>query len=630
MMFNDPFFSLTNPIFYKLHKISPEFLDASFLLSKFENHPTIQDLSANPSSNVNNKSIPRLKYEILQPIMKFLTFKKIYEKHIQNYGVYEASNDIRQLLEGSLYLHDSSAYLIPYCLGVDFARILEDGLPDGKLKALPPKKPKSFINQVKEAIIELSNEFAGAIAFPTLIISYTYIYLKYYSPNAPINEKEVEDDFQNLIHTINREMRNGVESPFTNMSFFDTYILEELVEYVYQHFPLNLNISKQEFIEKVKEIQKIVIRFLAKGTPDGGVYPFPVLTANFILDENKEIKDKEFLQFIVEHNSKGIFNFYCSNDARKYSMCCRFQPDYKDLHFDSFGNGGINVGSIKVVTVNLNRVALEVMYFENGINEKDDWKIAKCQAILKERLYSAKRILDTYRELLKEQIKEKRLKYFNYGWFDLDKNFYSTIGFIGLYEMYQTLNLTETSYEKFSIQILQFLDSMIQEFNTMHKWKYNLEQVPGESLASFLPQLDKVVFGEDKVPYQLYANQFIPLYQNYSIFDKIIIEGKLFRYLSGGGISHINIAEILKPDVMINLINSITRAGIEHFALNPVYSICEDGHFTFGKVDKCSRCGKPIKDYMTRVVGFFTYVSSWNKTRREWEFAKRVWNKFSS
>lgn len=202
-------------------------------------------------------------------------------------------------------------------------------------------------------------------------------------------------------------MRNGVESPFTNMSFFDTYILEELVEYVYQHFPLNLNISKQEFIEKVKEIQKIVIRFLAKGTPDGGVYPFPVLTANFILDENKEIKDKEFLQFIVEHNSKGIFNFYCSNDARKYSMCCRFQPDYKDLHFDSFGNGGINVGSIKVVTVNLNRVALEVMYFENGINEKDDWKIAKCQAILKERLYSAKRILDTYRELLKEQIKEK-------------------------------------------------------------------------------------------------------------------------------------------------------------------------------------------------------------------------------
>lgn len=152
MMFNDPFFSLTNPIFYKLHKISPEFLDASFLLSKFENHPTIQDLSANPSSNVNNKSIPRLKYEILQPIMKFLTFKKIYEKHIQNYGVYEASNDIRQLLEGSLYLHDSSAYLIPYCLGVDFARILEDGLPDGKLKALPPKNLNPLSTKLKKLL----------------------------------------------------------------------------------------------------------------------------------------------------------------------------------------------------------------------------------------------------------------------------------------------------------------------------------------------------------------------------------------------------------------------------------------------------------------------------------------------
>lgn len=629
MVYNDPFFSLTNPIFYKLHKISPEFLDVSFLLSNFEKHSTIQDLSANPSSNINSKSIPRLKYEILQPMMKFLTFKKLYERHTKEYGVTVASKDLEHILNGSLYLHDSSAYIIPYCLGVDFAKIIEEGIPNGKLPSLPPKKPKSFINQVKEAIIELSNEFAGAIAFPTLIISYTYIYLKYYYPNTTINEKEVEDDFQNLIHTINREMRNGVESPFTNMSFFDTYILEELIEYVYPHYPLNLNITKQEFIDKIKEVQKIVIKFLAKGTPNGGVYPFPVLTANFILDENKRIKDQEFLQFIAEHNAKGIFNFYCSNDARKYSMCCRFQPDYKDLHFDSFGNGGINVGSIKVVTINLNRIALEIAYSENGLQYSDTQKLEKIYPLLLQRCNIAKRILDTYRLLLKEQIKERRLKYFNHNWFDLDKNFYSTIGFIGLYEMYQTLNFTNLTYEEFAKHVLQFLDETIKDFNKQHNWKYNLEQVPGESLASFLPQLDKIIFGEDKVPYQLYANQFIPLYQNFSIFDKILIEGKLFKYLSGGGISHINISEPLKPDVMINLIDTITRAGIEHFALNPVYSICEDGHFTFGKVDKCSRCGKPIKDYMTRVVGFFTYVSSWNKTRREWEFAKRVWNKIT-
>jgi hypothetical protein len=30
---------------------------------------------------------------------------------------------------------------------------------------------------------------------------------------------------------------------------------------------------------------------------------------------------------------------------------------------------------------------------------------------------------------------------------------------------------------------------------------------------------------------------------------------------------------------------------------------------------------------MTRVVGFFVPISSWNKTRREWEFDKRTFTK---
>ena len=57
--------------------------------------------------------------------------------------------------------------------------------------------------------------------------------------------------------------------------------------------------------------------------------------------------------------------------------------------------------------------------------------------------------------------------------------------------------------------------------------------------------------------------------------------------------------------------------------LNPIYTLCENGHCTFGNVDTCPECGGKVKEKYTRVVGFFTPVSSWNIVRREWEFPRR-------
>ena len=136
-------------------------------------------------------------------------------------------------------------------------------------------------------------------------------------------------------------------------------------------------------------------------------------------------------------------NIYVSDDARKYSLCCRYQPNISSFKFDSFGNGGINVGSARVLTINLNRIALEVM---EQIEESDfgedyciDYKYIYLKK-LKERMNIARRILDSFRECIRDFIKQGCYRFFNLGWFDLDKHFYSTIGFIGLYEALRTLD----------------------------------------------------------------------------------------------------------------------------------------------------------------------------------------------
>ena len=618
------YFLKEHPKVLEYWKIHPKNFDFNKFQRKYFTVDYIQDISANPSSNVTNKSIARFKVEMITPFIKYLTFSTLFEKMVEMYGINEATEYSKMLLDGTFYLHDTAAYIMPYCLGVDFSKLLLEGMPYGQLHSLPPKKPRTFINQVKEAVVELSSEFAGAVAFPSLIVLYTYIYLKYYGRDCKIDKKEVENDFQNLVHTLNKEMRNGIESSFTNISFFDKYILDELLTYIYSYFTSEIG-DKELFLKRIQEIQKIVMEFLCKGDPiTKAPYRFPVVTVNFIKDKKTgKILDKEFLDLVAKNNTKGQMNIYVSDDTRKYSMCCRVLNDITAFKFDSFGNGGINVGSCRVLTINLNRIALEVL---EPIEERDfvvEYRTFYLQK-LEERMSIARRILDSFRECIRDFIKQGCYRFFNLGWFDLDKHFYSTIGFIGLYEALRTLD--EDLRSSFAIDILETMDDMITEFNKNGKIKYNLEQVPGESAAGLLPSLDKYFYGEEKVPYVLYSNQFVPLYERHSILDKIEIEGRYFKYLSGGGISHINILHEMKPEEVKFLIELCVEKGIEHFALNPVYSICENGHYLLGKYDECYICGAKIKDHLTRVVGFFTPVSAWNDKRREWEFSRRVWN----
>ena len=611
-----------HPDLLRFWKIHPEQMHFERIAEKFLQALFVQDISANPSGNVSGRSLARLKVEIMDYYMKYLTFKTLYDKMVDLYGKEEAKKLMFKVLDGTFYLHDTSAYICGYCLGVDFSRLLFEGMPYGQLHSLPPKKPKTFINQVKEAVIELSNEFAGAIAFPTLLVLYSYMYLKYYGKGCKINVKEVEDDFQNLVHTINKEMRNGVQSPFTNLSFFDRIILKEICTYVYSYLSEEVG-GVDRLVDTTFEIQKVVMEYLCKGDPKTGApFRFPVLTSNFVKDkETGKILDEEFLEIVAQNNTKGQMNIYVSEDARKYSMCCRYMPDYTNVKFDSFGNGGINVGSIKVLTLNLNRVALDALSeVERKPNGKsvDEVFLEK----LEERTRQARKILDAYRECLRDHVKRRMFRYFNMQWFDLDRHFFSTVGFIGLWEAMKTLGYDIT--HPFAEEALKKLDATISEFNSEGlPWKYNLEQIPGESAAALLPKIDRYFYGEKKVPYVLYSNQFIPLYVKHSLLDKIDVEGRFFRYLSGGGISHINVMHELSPEEVKFMIELCVNKGIEHFALNPVYSVCEKGHHVLGKVSKCPDCGSAIKDYLTRVVGFFVPVSTWVKERREYEFERR-------
>ena len=284
---------------------------------------------------------------------------------------------------------------------------------------------------------------------------------------------------------------------------------------------------------------------------------------------------------------------------------------------NSFGGSALSMGSHRVVLLNTNRYALELQ----GKGDADDFL-----RMLDTRIEQATKILLSHRHMLAKLRDDGFLMFLENGWMDLDRMF-STIGLIGLIETVETLNkgLDEKNGDrKLTMEeMLVFINKKVNELSAKYHIPMNIEQVPGEAMAPRLAKVDRYLFGEEKVPYELYSNQFVPLWVDATIFERMEADGYYGDFLTGGGIVHFNLGEKTTPQQNKELIEFAIKSNAQHFALNMAYSECVDGHVTLGKNEKCPICGKEITDYVTRVVGFFTRCSRWTEVRREWEFPRR-------
>jgi ribonucleoside-triphosphate reductase len=113
-------------------------------------------------------------------------------------------------------------------------------------------------------------------------------------------------------------------------------------------------------------------------------------------------------------------------------MCCRLNIDIEqllNLNINNTFGSFLQVGSHGVVSINLPRIAYET---------KDESKFLE---LLEKRCEIARQLLSLHRN---EILSKRRLKYhyfFNRGYLDLKRNFFSTIGFIGIANALEILGM---------------------------------------------------------------------------------------------------------------------------------------------------------------------------------------------
>lgn len=524
--------------------------------------------------------------------------------------VFDMTTDTHHFICNNILSHN--------CWANDFSRLAKEGLFFlNSYNNEPPKHLTTYFDDVIEFVSFLSNRQSGAVGMPNVLVWAWWFWKHDCESNYYLKDKDtyLRQNFQKFIYRLNQPFLRIDQCAFTNISIFDREYLTGLfggLEFPDGKFAI-------DYIEDILECQKVFMEVVSD-TRETNMFTFPVLTFSLLYKDNKFV-DEDFAKWACKHNMKwSDSNFFVSDNVGVLSNCCRLLSDTNklDAFVNSIGGSALSVGSCRVSTINLVRIA-----YESKLNKK------KYLDILKDRVLLDCKALYSMRYILKRNIEKGLLPNYQDGALELDKQF-CTIGGIGLYEvmdMFGLIHEDEVGNKSYSDEAVEFATEILDTINEVKDnfdcdFSFNVEMIPGENAAGVICHADNLLFESDK--YQIYSNQWIPLSQPCTISEKCRL-GRLFDAKCGGGcIAHIDIENRFPTfEAAWDALNYVASNGVIYFAFTTKINVCSHKHAFMG-TSTCPICGEPIADQYSRVVGFYVPTSSFQKARKE-EFKSRKW-----
>ena len=608
--------------FAKLNGLSDAQLSFTDFIDAFIDTETVADASVDGNANVGNKDMRTLMNEMPKPHRKLLAYNKIYYEMNKRYGFKTANEWLKKEWSRALYLHDAdTATFKPYCYAYTLKRLAEEGLFFlNSFNHEPAQHLTTFIDFVKEFVSYNSNLTSGACGLPDLVPYMYYFWKKdvaegYYTVTP---EKYAKQNVQRFIYAVNQPaVRDSIQSAFTNVNFFDMPYLEAL--FGGSEFPDGTPMIYE--LDGIMEFQKMFLEVMSD-IRSKNMFTFPVSSISMIYKDHK-FEDEDFARWAIRHNMKWAdSNLFTSDSVTSLSNCCRLKSNIEDLgFFSSIGGTALRVGSVKVSTINLARIAYES-------NTEQEYLI-KLRDINELNL----KVLDTVRHIIKRNHEKGLLPNYCDGLIDIDSQ-YNTIGVIGIFETmkkfgYVTVDEFGNHYytkeaDAFGKKIFDVITRGKEQFILDKDYKVSIEQIPGESCAAKLQAADELLYPELVVKdLPLYGNQFIPLGIKTTMKERIRIASLFDSYCNGGSIAHINIeAPFATFEQAWDMVNYIAEQGLTYFAFNTKIQACKKNHAFFGT--KCPVCGGDVHTEYTRIVGFYTPIKTWSSARKQ-EYEMREW-----
>jgi ribonucleoside-triphosphate reductase len=327
---------------------------------------------------------------------------------------------------------------------------------------------------------------------------------------------------------------------------------------------------------------------------------------------------------------KGNTEFFFDRGATaRISQCCRlsFKLDRLDLE-ETKKPELMRHSATSWVTINLPRIAFEANHDDKKLFLllKKRMDLAAKAHLQKRRLI--KRLLDLGRSgplaALCTRQKDDPYPYYR---FDRSVELTTIYGVNEMvqYHLGQELHESDAAL-KLGLKVVSFMHLYAQKQSKKLGLRICTEQTPAEGTSYRLARLDmqwfpkkakKVVKGNKKTEAIYYTNSS---QMNVGVLmdpiERVTKEGLFHPLIDAGAMTHIWLGEQKPAAASIASFVKKTwqNTQSELIAFSPEFTLCGDCRKTSrGLNDHCPFCQSRVIDHMTRVSGFFTLTSFWNK-----------------
>jgi anaerobic ribonucleoside-triphosphate reductase len=528
-------------------------------------------------------------------------------------------------MRGDLHLHDLGFIDRPYCSGqsLEFIKKFGLNLPNSLSMAKPAKHPEVLLAHMVKFAAALQSNFAGAIGWDAVNL--------FFAPYLEgLNDREVRQLAQMLIYEFSQQaVARGGQAIFTDINLY--WEVPKHFENVVAIGPGG-EFTGKTYAEYASQAQRFVWALFdvyrdgdAVGRPFFFPKPLVHITEKFFQTPGH----MDFLHHICDvaaEKGNTYFVFDRGNTA-KVSECCRlsFKLEKSDLE-DAKYPWRMRYCALQNVTLNLPRIAYQC----GG----DD---AKLFAKIQEVFHKAVRA-----HVEKKSFLERLLALGDNGPLALltmnkDGMPYlrmarvtNLIGMVGLNELVQVhqgkqLHDSEEAL-KFGLKVIAYMKLLADKMSKKYNMRFVLEQTPAESTAyrfakldlrDFSPNSGHVVKGDISRGEVYYSNStYLNVGSIVNPIDRVRKEGLFHPLIEAGALTHLWLGEARpsRESLATFVIKVFRNSQNDQIAFSPEFTACTAcGRTARGLSDKCIYCGSNQTEGITRITGYFTKISSWNK-----------------
>ncbi len=394
-----------------------------------------------------------------------------------------------------------------------------------------------------------------------------------------------------------------------------------------------------DYEEEARELTRALLDVWEEGDANGHVFEFPKCDFHVSAETFTDPAQLAIYQRACEVASRnGSVYFIFDRDEVTLSACCRLRTTVQDTymlrHPESLRFCGFQNVTINIPQCMYRAARAGARTYEGLVAEIDKMMDLAVKAHEQKRRRIAEMISGPGYPLW--QI--GKIACDGKPYVELDKATY-IIGLIGVNDAVKFLIGKEFHESDEALrmgeQIVAHMFLRCKKLSVKHKMKLTLEESPAESAARRLAKADLVYYRDEALQVYKGGNEDVAYYTNsvhlsadapVSLVERIRKQAQFHSLIESGAITHAFIGEERPAPKAIETLMRETffRTQSAQVTLSPEFTYCLDcGHNMRGLKETCTTCGSAHVEGETRVVGYFSKINNWNKSKRNGELPAR-------